>query len=71
MTNRVDIVEEVPGIEEYRWLVSRVTLPKTDPRRALFEINGRYDSPKFQTLDDAKVWCADRGFFWNVERFEW
>ena len=71
MVTRVDIIEEVPGVEEYRWLVSGVGLPKADRRCKLFKnAAGTYSSPKFDTLDEAKVWCADHGFHWRVERFE-
>ena len=64
---RAVIVEEIPGKRTYRWFVSGLEISLLDPRRQHFIRDGRYSSPKFWELADAKVWCADRGLRWVVE----
>jgi hypothetical protein len=69
---KVRIIEEVPHVDSYRWFVSHVgSLHEKDVRRKFF-YNRResFDPPRFLYLDDAKVWCADHGLHWEVERFE-
>jgi len=79
---RVDIIEEVPGIDYYRWLVClphspiNRRFPDRDPRIRFFYDDpcprcGDYKPRRFDTIEQAKVWCADHGLHWNPpERFE-
>lgn len=76
MTNRVNITEEVPNVDSYRWIVSGLELHKRDPRRRLFYEGGRLCCGRFRqrlfgTLDAAKVWCADHGLHWRVQPFDY
>lgn len=74
---RVEIIEEIPH-HYYKWFVSCNKLPEEDQRRHHFYTDGenycrrcdRQHMPRFDNLDDAKVWCADRGFLYIVRAFE-
>lgn len=68
MTTKVHIVEEVPGVEEYRYFVSCCETPRDDPVRAHFD--GKITAGHCDTLKEAVAWCDARGLSYDVERFE-
>ena len=69
--NRVIIQLEVPGAG-YNWFIGPSQLDRNDERRRFFFYGdcpkcGIWNAPTFIYLDDAKIWCADRGLLWIVD----
>lgn len=65
------IIEEVPGIEEYRWFVTASGLALDDPiRLEHFKESKNGRAFYFGRFDEAEGWCKQRGLSFKVKRFE-